>query len=56
MRDKGKRDGINSRVVFEYTLCELGQLMVITPGQILTNLSQLLLNDMEVIDQPLGRR
>ncbi len=48
----GKR--INARVLSEVAGGELGQLVVITLGQVFANLTHLLFHDMKVVDQPLS--
>jgi len=38
------------------TVGELGQLAVETGGQVVADLAELLLDDVEIVDEPLGRR
>ncbi len=54
VRDERERDGVDARVVGEFPRGELGQFVVKTLGQVFADFAQLLLDDVEVIDQPLG--
>jgi hypothetical protein len=54
--DEGPGEGVDARVPLERTAVELGQLAVEARREVLADLAKLLLDDVEVIDQPLGGR
>ena len=56
MGDVGPGQAEDPRIAFEGTLGELGQLTVVVLRQVVPDLPELLLDDVEVVDQPLGRR
>ena len=56
VRDVSPRDAENARVPFQRAVDELGQLPVISARQIVANLSNLLFDDVKIVDQPLRRR
>jgi hypothetical protein len=54
VRDERERDGVDARVVCEFTRGKLGQFVVITLGQVFADFAELLFDDVKVIDQPFG--
>ena len=56
VRDQSQGNGVNPRIVFEFALSEFWELVVVALWKIFANLSQLLFDDVKVIDEPLGGR
>src|SRR5262245_47874141 len=56
MGDECPGDSINARIALQVPARELGELAIITQGQVLTDLAQLLIHDVEVIYQPFSSR
>jgi hypothetical protein len=56
MRHEGPGDSVDSRVPGQWPIGELGQLPVESRRKIVANLPQLLVDDVEVVDKPFGRR
>ena len=54
--DQGNREGINARVVSQWTIGEFRQFPVITFWQVLANLTDLIIDYVKIVDQPLSRR
>ena len=56
MGDVGPGETQDPRVAREVALGQLGELAVVVRGQVVADLSELLVDDVEVVDQPLGSR
>ena len=56
VRDVCPGNAHHPRVTREMTLGQLGELAVVVRRQVVANLPQLLVNDVEVVEEPLGRR
>ena len=56
VRDIGPGHIEDSRVSLEVPVGELGQLAIVVRGQIVADLAQLLIDDMEVVNEPFGGR
>src|ERR1043165_1617558 len=54
VRDERESDGIDARVTFKLSFRELGQFVVITPGQVFADFAQLFFDDVKVINEPFG--
>src|SRR5207253_8489257 len=52
--DQGEGKSVNARIVFERTVGEFRQFVVVTLRQILANLAHLLFDYMKIVDQPFG--
>ena len=56
VRDVGPGETEDPRVAREVALGELGELAVVVRGQVVADLAELLVDDVEVVDEPLGGR
>ena len=56
MGDKRPGQPKDARITLEVTLCELRQFSVIAGRQVIMDLAQLFVDDVVIVDQPLGRR
>ena len=56
MGHQGPGNAIDAGIACEYAFCQLGQLAVIACGQVVLDVADLLLDHMEIIQQPLCRR
>ncbi len=54
--DVGPRQAEDARIALERAVRELGELPVVARRQVIPDLAELLLDDVEVVDQPLRRR
>ena len=56
MRHEGPGDSVDSRIPGQWPLGQLGQLPIEPGREIVADLPQLLVDDVEVVDEPFGRR
>ena len=56
VRDKGPRDAEDTRIALQMAVGELGQLPIVRGRQIFLDLAYLFLDDVEIVEQPLGSR
>ena len=56
VRDVRPGEAEDARVAREMAVGELGQLAVVVRGQVVADLAELLVDDVEVVDEPLGGR
>ena len=56
MRDKGPRQPEDARIAKQRSLSQLWQEPIVARWQVLPNLTNLLFNQVVVVEQPLGRR
>ncbi|MDO8435059.1 MAG: hypothetical protein Q7S58_21905 [Candidatus Binatus sp.] len=56
MRNKSPSDFKNPRVALEWAFSQLWKLPVKTHGKIGSDLTDLIFDDVKILDQPLGRR
>jgi len=56
MRDEGPGEAEHARIAFQRPFRELGELAVEAGREIVLDLADLLVDDVIIVDQPLGRR
>ncbi|HXQ67647.1 MAG TPA: hypothetical protein VN980_13810 [Alphaproteobacteria bacterium] len=56
MRDEGPGEAEHARIAFQRAFRELGKLAVEAGREIVLDLADLLVDDVIIVDQPLGRR
>ena len=56
VRDVGPREAHHPRIAGEMAARQLRELAVVARGQVVVDLAELLVDDVEVVDEPLGRR
>ena len=56
VRDKGPRHAEDARITLQVAVGELGQLPIVGRRQIVLDLAYLFLDDVEIVEQPLGSR